>query len=707
MDPAFPERLIKTTVDKFQALHFLVNNAGFTWDAMLHKTSDQQWEAMLTIHQTVPFRLVRAAAPYMRDAGKAEAAASGRAQDRCILNIASVSGTHGSVGQANYSTAKAGILGLTKTICKEWGPSGVRCNIVAFGSIDTRLIRSRGDGQFVVVGGKKVPLGIPGSPSASEPITASAALPSVPLGYVGTPEDAAGPLLLLCSPLASYVSGQCIFFRIGPLLPTVRMDAHRLLQESAQRRAELFVERATRRGLVHTRSQAFHITRVYQQKIYRQLMKQYKKQSRQEERDEEWMMEVIAAESDRRCAAFPQKLQKAFEKQDFWSFEEKMEDPEVPQEIKDAVLRRICRLSLFRLYIGLALPYRPFGAPANRSACFGLPFDVLTHIMLYLPAADFPLYSSVCRDYLRACHTVLADSARGLEAILIEWLEPSNLRLACDCNDLPSLPPMSTLAVPCAVLFAHHAPDQLHMLQLFVSANLPGVQCQLPSDPLLQFLSKVATIPGAVEAQLAVYFKTVMPQPKEVDRTAEAKEEVQPASYCCNHDVLHRWEEAHRTFQAAEAQFLTAREQCQRQRRIDASWATSSKKVAAKPSGQRNSGGGGHGRSAGPDLSRYGPNVRVQALVAAEDVPVVQWDAAKGDKDPARSAAVKEEEANAWRRTEKRFAVTKRQFEVRTAECRDAMAQARCEAPGCRCQTALDCAHSVVVPACSPQDGGN
>eukprot|EP00668_Euglena_longa_P005670 GGOE01006698.1.p2 GENE.GGOE01006698.1~~GGOE01006698.1.p2 ORF type:complete len:312 (-),score=79.68 GGOE01006698.1:238-1131(-) len=210
MDPAFPERLIKTTVDKFKALHFLVNNAGFTWDAMLHKTTDQQWEAMLTIHQTVPFRLVRAAAPYMRDAGKAEAAASGRAQDRCILNIASVSGTHGNVGQANYSTAKAGVLGLTKTICKEWGPSGVRCNVVAYGYIDTRLVRSRGDGEFMVVAGKKVPIGIPGGPSASQPKKASAALPAVPLGYVATPEDAAGALLLLCSPLASYISGQCL-----------------------------------------------------------------------------------------------------------------------------------------------------------------------------------------------------------------------------------------------------------------------------------------------------------------------------------------------------------------------------------------------------------------------------------------------------------------------------------------------------------------
>eukprot|EP00004_Rigifila_ramosa_P015083 TRINITY_DN3484_c0_g1_i4.p1 TRINITY_DN3484_c0_g1~~TRINITY_DN3484_c0_g1_i4.p1 ORF type:complete len:151 (-),score=36.48 TRINITY_DN3484_c0_g1_i4:95-547(-) len=142
----------------------------------------------------------------MRDAGKQEIADSGAAQPRSIVNISSTSGLHGNIGQANYAAAKAAVLGLTKTIAKEWGSFGVRCNAVAFGLINTRMTRSRDDGEAVVVNGQKIAQGMPGK-GAAENRQAHAA---IPLNRAGAPEDAAGAVLMLCSPLASYVTGHCL-----------------------------------------------------------------------------------------------------------------------------------------------------------------------------------------------------------------------------------------------------------------------------------------------------------------------------------------------------------------------------------------------------------------------------------------------------------------------------------------------------------------
>jgi len=97
-------------------IHYIVNNAGYTWDGVIHKMSDKQWDTILAVHTTAPFRLVRTAAPYFRVKD---------GENRCIVNISSTSGTHGNAGQANYSLAKAGVTGLTKTIAKEWGPQFV------------------------------------------------------------------------------------------------------------------------------------------------------------------------------------------------------------------------------------------------------------------------------------------------------------------------------------------------------------------------------------------------------------------------------------------------------------------------------------------------------------------------------------------------------------------------------------------------------
>jgi 3-oxoacyl-[acyl-carrier protein] reductase len=201
--PEFPEELLRTAVDTFGKINVLVNNAGYTWDGMSHKMKDEQWEAILAIHVTAPFRLIRAAAPYMREPAKAEKKAGGPMEPRCIVNVSSTSGLHGNIGQANYATAKMGVVGLTKTIAKEWGAFGIRCNTVAFGFADTRLTRPKEDGASIEVAGQEVALGIPSQMRQLAPTM-------IPLGRVATPEEAAGGILLIASPLASFITGHTL-----------------------------------------------------------------------------------------------------------------------------------------------------------------------------------------------------------------------------------------------------------------------------------------------------------------------------------------------------------------------------------------------------------------------------------------------------------------------------------------------------------------
>ncbi len=203
-DAAFPEQLIKATIEAFGKINILVNNAGYTWDAMIHKMTDEQWQAIIDVHATAPFRMIRAVAPYMRDLAKAEIQADGVPREpRCIVNISSTSGLHGNIGQANYALGKLGIVGLTKTVAKEWGPFGIRCNAVAFGFVDTRLTQSKAQGASIQIGEQAVALGIP------EAVRETAATRS-PLGRPATPEEAASGILLMASPLASYITGHTL-----------------------------------------------------------------------------------------------------------------------------------------------------------------------------------------------------------------------------------------------------------------------------------------------------------------------------------------------------------------------------------------------------------------------------------------------------------------------------------------------------------------
>jgi 3-oxoacyl-[acyl-carrier protein] reductase len=197
------DELVKAATDAFGTVDIAINNAGYTWDGVAHKMSDEQFQAMLDIHTIVPFRVARALAPAWREAAKAERN-EGKEVFRKIVNVSSTSGMMGNAGQVNYSAAKMGVVGLTKTLAKEWGQFKINVNAVAFGFVETRLTQAKEQGEEMTTpSGEKVELGIP------EQMRAMASA-IIPLGRPATPEEASGPVLFLSSPLANYMHGQVL-----------------------------------------------------------------------------------------------------------------------------------------------------------------------------------------------------------------------------------------------------------------------------------------------------------------------------------------------------------------------------------------------------------------------------------------------------------------------------------------------------------------
>ncbi|MDR7152723.1 3-oxoacyl-[acyl-carrier protein] reductase [Hydrogenophaga palleronii] len=199
----FGDKFVKTALDAFGGVDIIVNNAGYTWDNVVQKMSDEQWEAMLAVHLTAPFRILRAASGFIRDAAKREAEA-GTPVFRKVVNISSTSGVYGNAGQANYAAAKAGINGLTKAMAKEWGRYKVNVNSVAFGLIMTRLTEAAADADAKIdIAGQQIKVGV-------NPQVLKNAEALIPLGRGGTPEEAAGAVYMFCIPESNYVSGQVL-----------------------------------------------------------------------------------------------------------------------------------------------------------------------------------------------------------------------------------------------------------------------------------------------------------------------------------------------------------------------------------------------------------------------------------------------------------------------------------------------------------------
>ncbi|HEY2096465.1 MAG TPA: SDR family oxidoreductase [Pseudonocardia sp.] len=203
-DADFADRFVDTAVSEFGGLHIIINNAGYTWDNVVQKMTDQQWDDILDVHLKAPFRILRAAQPVISAAVKAERAAGGPRVTRKVVNISSIAGTGGNAGQINYSSAKAGVTGLTKTMAKEWGRYDVTVNCVAFGLIRTRLTETPAGGDAKIdVAGRQIAVGV--NPELLAQFEAT-----IPLRRAGTPAEAAGSVYLLCIPESDYVSGQVV-----------------------------------------------------------------------------------------------------------------------------------------------------------------------------------------------------------------------------------------------------------------------------------------------------------------------------------------------------------------------------------------------------------------------------------------------------------------------------------------------------------------
>jgi 3-oxoacyl-[acyl-carrier protein] reductase len=202
-DPDFGERFVGTATQHFGGLDIVINNAGYTWDTVVQKMTDEQWDAIIDVHLRAPFRILRAAQPVISKAAKAEAE-QGLEVHRKVVNISSVAGLYGNAGQVNYASAKAGIVGLTRTLAKEWGRYKVNVNAVAFGFIETRLTAASADGSATIdIEGRQIKVGV-------NPALLEMAKRTIPLGRPGTPDEAAGSVVMLTYPEADYVSGQII-----------------------------------------------------------------------------------------------------------------------------------------------------------------------------------------------------------------------------------------------------------------------------------------------------------------------------------------------------------------------------------------------------------------------------------------------------------------------------------------------------------------
>jgi len=196
----FGDRAVEKCLERFGDLHIVVNNAGYIWNSRITAHTDEQWYAMIDVHATGPFRLLRAAGHHFRDMSKA----GPTERARKVVNVSSISGLFGDATQFSYSAAKSALIGITRSLAKDWGRYNVTVNCVAFGFIETRLTQKfDGDIPEIAIGDRKLKVGLNAAQSElMKSIT--------PLGRAGTVEEAAGAVYLFCIPESDFISGEVV-----------------------------------------------------------------------------------------------------------------------------------------------------------------------------------------------------------------------------------------------------------------------------------------------------------------------------------------------------------------------------------------------------------------------------------------------------------------------------------------------------------------
>lgn len=194
----FGDCFTDAAVETFGGLDIIINNAGWIWDSVIQNMTDEQFQAMLRVHIEAPFRILRAAIRHIRPRAKAEKAA-GQLINRKVINVTSTSGVSGAAGQANYASAKAGLIGLTKSLAREWGRYAVNVNCIAFGIVETPAMQS-------LISSGKMPKAY-----------LDQLKDQIPLAHFATPEDAADAIYLFCLPESDFITGQLILCTGGAL----------------------------------------------------------------------------------------------------------------------------------------------------------------------------------------------------------------------------------------------------------------------------------------------------------------------------------------------------------------------------------------------------------------------------------------------------------------------------------------------------------
>ncbi len=208
----FAQRFVDTSIDVFGGLDIIVNNAGYTRDSVIQKMTDDKWQAILDVHITAPFKILRAASEFIRARAKEESANNAEVY-RKVVNISSISGLYGNAGQVNYGAAKSAMIGLTRSLAKEWGRYNVNVNCVAFGLIETRLTTalSAENEKTTNIGDTEIKVGI-----QADRLELIKFL--TPLGRAGTAGEAADAVYLFCAPESNFVSGQVLVAGGGLLI---------------------------------------------------------------------------------------------------------------------------------------------------------------------------------------------------------------------------------------------------------------------------------------------------------------------------------------------------------------------------------------------------------------------------------------------------------------------------------------------------------